>query len=557
MIPTGCWRPCTGPMPNIYEGELIDITDEVFERPARLARTTGTAVRHHRQRPRRLGDGDHATRCRGATRCSCSSPAGSRSPGARWPPYPASRSRCWTRPTGGRSTRPPSRTACAPTPSTEHQGRPRRAGRHRHVGAQRHRRHPPRHRRRRPPGAADGRLHRLARLRPLRDGRVGRRRHGRRLAEGADGAARPRLRLGGTARRGRRTSTAGLRTGYWDWTRPRRRTVRTTCATAARRPSPHLYGLREALAMIREEGLEAVWARHAVLARCGPRRGRGLGGARRARAPHRRSRGPVQRGHRRSAPGGIDAIGCAACARSTPASRSASASGRRATGLPHRPHGPPQPADAARHARHDRGGADRVGTPMGGSASPRPPPPRAGPSPPRAAQSPLPDCGHADYPHRQLHHHRPGVAGRLPRTVGPTLAGHDAKVRVSTQRRRRSRERPPGRGCRDGVPRRGGVPRWYDSPAYREVIDLRLKATSGFAVRGPGPALNGGWPGHRRRRLGRLRQAPLRRTGAGAEVPGPVHPPGGHQQPPADRPGGRPRSRSAGRITPTAGGRRR
>ena len=23
---------------------------------------------------------------------------------------------------------------------------------------------------------------------------------------------------------------------------------------------------------------------------------------------------------------------------------------------------------------------------------------------------------------------------------------------------------------------------WYDSPAYREVIDLRLKATSGFAV---------------------------------------------------------------------------
>ena len=41
-------------------------------------------------------------------------------------------------------------------------------------------------------------------------------------------------------------------------------------------------------------------------------------------------------------------------------------------------------------------------------------------------------------------------------------------------------------------------------------------------------------------RVGRLRQAALRRPGAGAEVPGPVHPPGGDQQPPADRPGGRP-----------------
>ena len=54
-------------------------------------------------------------------------------------------------------------------------------------------------------------------------------------------------------------------------------------------------------------------------------------------------------------------------------------------------------------------------------------------------------------------------------------------------------------------------------------------------------------PGEFRRRLaasrpdrvGRLRQAPLRRAGAGAEVPGPVHPPGGDQQPAAGRPGGR------------------
>ena len=40
-------------------------------------------------------------------------------------------------------------------------------------------------------------------------------------------------------------------------------------------------------------------------------------------------------------------------------------------------------------------------------------------------------------------------------------------------------------------------------------------------------------------RVGRLRQATLRRTGTGAQVPGPVHPPRGHQQPPAHRPGRR------------------
>ena len=57
-----------------------------------------------------------------------------------------------------------------------------------------------------------------------------------------------------------------LRTPYWDWT-PR---VQGTefwqyfCGTA---PTHHLYGLREALDMIAEEGLEAVWARHATLAR--------------------------------------------------------------------------------------------------------------------------------------------------------------------------------------------------------------------------------------------------------------------------------------------------
>jgi alanine-glyoxylate transaminase/serine-glyoxylate transaminase/serine-pyruvate transaminase len=53
---------------------------------------------------------------------------------------------------------------------------------------------------------------------------------------------------------------------YWDW-RPRTDPdlfYRYFCGTA---PTHHLYGLREALDMLDEEGMDAVWARHGVLAR--------------------------------------------------------------------------------------------------------------------------------------------------------------------------------------------------------------------------------------------------------------------------------------------------
>ncbi|MEZ5911726.1 MAG: aminotransferase class V-fold PLP-dependent enzyme [Paracoccaceae bacterium] len=60
--------------------------------------------------------------------------------------------------------------------------------------------------------------------------------------------------------------TADLRTPYWDW-RPRSKPEQFSqlfCGTA---PTHHLFGLREALTMIlADEGLEAVWARHAALA---------------------------------------------------------------------------------------------------------------------------------------------------------------------------------------------------------------------------------------------------------------------------------------------------
>jgi alanine-glyoxylate transaminase/serine-glyoxylate transaminase/serine-pyruvate transaminase len=57
---------------------------------------------------------------------------------------------------------------------------------------------------------------------------------------------------------------AGLRTGYWDWTARAQDGPHYLryCGTP---PVAHLFGLHEALTMLDEEGLEAAWARHAVL----------------------------------------------------------------------------------------------------------------------------------------------------------------------------------------------------------------------------------------------------------------------------------------------------
>lgn len=60
---------------------------------------------------------------------------------------------------------------------------------------------------------------------------------------------------------------AGLVTPYWNWT-PRANSdmfYQKFCGTA---PTHHLFGLRESLTMlVHEEGLEAAWERHAILAR--------------------------------------------------------------------------------------------------------------------------------------------------------------------------------------------------------------------------------------------------------------------------------------------------
>ena len=62
-----------------------------------------------------------------------------------------------------------------------------------------------------------------------------------------------------------RCLTSDLRTPYWAWG-PRARADEFWQYWAGTAPTHHLFGLREALDMIKEEGLASIWARHEVLA---------------------------------------------------------------------------------------------------------------------------------------------------------------------------------------------------------------------------------------------------------------------------------------------------
>ncbi|UWQ22496.1 alanine--glyoxylate aminotransferase family protein [Jannaschia sp. W003] len=69
-----------------------------------------------------------------------------------------------------------------------------------------------------------------------------------------------------SAKADRARDRSDLATSYWDW-RPRTNPAVYFRYFNGTGPTHHLYGLREALDMIvREEGVEAVWARHALLA---------------------------------------------------------------------------------------------------------------------------------------------------------------------------------------------------------------------------------------------------------------------------------------------------
>lgn len=63
-----------------------------------------------------------------------------------------------------------------------------------------------------------------------------------------------------------RCRASDLRTPYWAWG-PRAQAEEFWHLWAGTAPTHHLFGLREALDMIAEEGLPAIWARHEALAR--------------------------------------------------------------------------------------------------------------------------------------------------------------------------------------------------------------------------------------------------------------------------------------------------
>ncbi len=60
-------------------------------------------------------------------------------------------------------------------------------------------------------------------------------------------------------------ATADLRTGYWDW-EPRKGEEAHYLRYCGTPPIQHIFALRAALDMLQEEGLENVWWRHEVLA---------------------------------------------------------------------------------------------------------------------------------------------------------------------------------------------------------------------------------------------------------------------------------------------------
>ncbi|MEM8972964.1 MAG: aminotransferase class V-fold PLP-dependent enzyme [Pseudomonadota bacterium] len=59
--------------------------------------------------------------------------------------------------------------------------------------------------------------------------------------------------------------SADMRTPYWDWTARLSETAHYLryCGTA---PIQHIYAMREAIDMIKEEGLENIWRRHSIFA---------------------------------------------------------------------------------------------------------------------------------------------------------------------------------------------------------------------------------------------------------------------------------------------------
>ena len=305
------------PAPNIYEGELVEMTETIVadlapggadgrqgrdlhrQRPCRLgggdrqhprARAEGARHRHRPLRPRLGADGaDDGRRRRGD---------GLRLPGRH---RPRARRRSGSAPTAG--TRSARCWRCRPTPPPRSGTTSRRCAAA--LDAAGH------------PGAPRHRLHRLPRLRPLRDGRLGRRRDGGRLPEGADDPAGHGLHLPRAARP-RRPASAAAQPLLGLAARARRRACPTSASAARRRPTTSTAcGLR-ARHDPRRGGARGGLGPPRGLRPRGLGGGRGLGRGRRARAQHRRPGARAATRSPPSAPARATARGSAAGAPTPP-----------------------------------------------------------------------------------------------------------------------------------------------------------------------------------------------------------------------------------------------
>jgi uncharacterized protein (DUF1330 family) len=68
------------------------------------------------------------------------------------------------------------------------------------------------------------------------------------------------------------------------------------------------------------------------------------------------------------------------------------------------------------------------------------------------------------------------------KAVGPSLAGRNVKVLASTNDIMALEGSPGERAVILEFPNREEALDWYNSPAYQEVIGLRLASTSGIAM---------------------------------------------------------------------------
>jgi uncharacterized protein (DUF1330 family) len=75
------------------------------------------------------------------------------------------------------------------------------------------------------------------------------------------------------------------------------------------------------------------------------------------------------------------------------------------------------------------------------------------------------------------------LLARYRAAVGATFEGHDVEVLASTDVAQSVEGSPAGsRVVILRFPDADGFRAWYDSPAYRAIIDMRTAATDGFAV---------------------------------------------------------------------------